>query len=351
MCLGRHIFAPTRQVAASKGWTGTATVTRVTLFITSFRETQLCASALRSAACGITSRRHAGWFLCLRHYSRRWLSRQSPAEGGVVYFSYTGGLWSMSGNGGFGKTQLNMEGNPSERTYGGRRWFLQRRSPADGVVETWAVRDDGAEQLLPVDMDLETTFWWGPGDVLVGIGRRWMLDGNVDPTSCGVYLADIEFDAAGDIVSYVPPALYAPLDVIVDDEGQAQVDIRWGCDISPDLTRLVQTRVSGPGLWVTDLLTGDSQQITTEGPASRSGRPRATSLPSSLPWRRTAVSRPSTSMAPTGTRWCGRLGVSGCRLSDGLPAAATLRITQRPKNSPRTFPTRSTASPSPAATK
>jgi len=185
--------------------------------------------------------------------------------GGVVYFSYTGGLWSMSGNDGFGKTQLNMEGNPSERTYGGRRWFLQRRSPADGVVETWAVRDDGAEQLLPVDMDLETTLWWGPGDVLVGIGRRWMLDGNVDPTSCGVYLADIEFDAAGDIVSYVPPALYAPLDVIVDDEGQAQVDIRWGCDISPDLTRLVQTRVSGPGLWVTDLLTGDSQQITTEG--------------------------------------------------------------------------------------
>jgi len=78
-------------------------------------------------------------------------------------------------------------------------------------------------------MDLETTFWWGPGDVLVGIGRRWMLDGNVDPTSCGVYLADIEFDAAGDIVSYVPPALYAPLDVIVDDgpgAGGHQVGLR-----------------------------------------------------------------------------------------------------------------------------
>ena len=190
----------------------------------------------------------------------------TTGPGGVVYFEYINGLWSMSGNNGSGKTQLNIEGSPSRGTHGGHRWFLQRRYVGAGPFpETWLVRDDGVEHQLVIDPDLEVGVGWGPGDVLIGAGRRWMLDGNVDPATCGVYLGDVEFDAAGDLVGYTPPAMYAPLDVVAAENGQAQVDIRWGWDCSPDLTHIVQTRVSAPGLWVTELASGASRQITAEG--------------------------------------------------------------------------------------
>ena len=61
-----------------------------------------------------------------------------------------------------------------------------------------------------MDADLEVfSLRWSPDGTLSGTGRRCFLDGTVDPDSCGLYVAAVDFDADGNLIDYVPPAQFA----------------------------------------------------------------------------------------------------------------------------------------------
>ena len=185
---------------------------------------------------------------------------------GKIFFSSGGTLFSMNADGS-NKQPAEAYGGPSPTLYGGHRWFVERRySEASLFREYWLVREDGVEHQLAIDADLDLLYLnWGPEGTLVGTGRRWVVDGTVDPESCGLYLAVVAFDADGNLVDYVPPVQFGHVGLDVEQSTGEPITAARAIACSPDLGRVVYDHWDSGELWMLDVPTGETWQVATYG--------------------------------------------------------------------------------------
>jgi hypothetical protein len=199
---------------------------------------------------------------------------------GIIYFRTFGVGDAVMNPDGSNKLVLptGVSGDPSHSTYGdaGLRWFLQMRHiigekyPNGHTTrrEMFVVREDGNQTVtvqLTGDANLELfDVRWSPGDVFVSaVGRRWTEAGEVDPESVGLYVATMGFNAAGDALGLDgAPQFFASFGVTLDSDGDWTYDFA-GYDWSPDLTRIVYGEDSTDSLRILDLLTNQSQFLTS----------------------------------------------------------------------------------------
>ena len=185
------------------------------------------------------------------------------AATGKIFYSSGGTLFSMNSDGS-NKQQAGVYGVPNPTLHGGHRWFVERRfSDASFFEEYWLVRDDGVEHQLPIDADLEIfSLHWGPGGTLSGTGRRWFLDGTVDPGSCGLYVAEVAFDADGTLLGSSALVQFAHVGVVLENEWSGRpMSAARTFRFSPDLGQVVFDRWHTGSLWVLDVATGQARQI------------------------------------------------------------------------------------------
>ncbi len=228
---------------------------------------------------------------------------------GTVYFRLCCGevqIYSMAPDGS-NKTALpgNVLGDwvafdVSRDLHGDRRWFLSVRNvpgefypydplPGNGIDELaprreiFAVRDDGDElftvQLtdqpdLEIGGDFFGEFGAGPGVVRWGVGdlevswvaRRWDLVAQT-VVEGGIYVTDITFDGAGNVVGLVgqPVSPLVSEILVVGDDGILEPDI-GGHDWAPDGSQIVYKNTASQ-LVIADLVAGTSL-LPTENPAT-----------------------------------------------------------------------------------
>jgi hypothetical protein len=171
---------------------------------------------------------------------------------------------------------------PSHDLHDGHRWFVDVRAVSgtypDGRArhELFAVRDDGlAVAQLTDQADLDpgdpdstpgSSVLWTPGDGHVSfIARRWASGSVVE---AGIYVAEIDYDAAGEVVGLVAQPSDPLVEATLITVGSNVVGDIGGHDWSPDGTQIVHnTALAGGGvageLTVVDLGTGDATTFAT----------------------------------------------------------------------------------------
>jgi hypothetical protein len=208
--------------------------------------------------------------------------------GGTIYFGARDAegvyrLHTMNYDGS-GKTALplNGAGSPSRLLHGGHRWFIspvgiEGEKYPDGWnrYELLAYRDDGNTS-VSVQLTDDPGFqliglWnWAPAEtaetgVISGLGRRWVFDGVawvVDPDSVGIYVATVQFDTQGDVLSLdAAPAFLASVGVVDGNWPDAYREFDW----SPDMTEVVFSTDAWTELRVLNVWSGEVRTLTTDG--------------------------------------------------------------------------------------
>jgi hypothetical protein len=204
--------------------------------------------------------------------------------GGTIYFENSS-IFSIMNSDGSGKTPLSIPaGEPSRGLHGGHRWFLatleipgETYPNGDTRHELFAFSDDGMISQLTNQPDVQAdngagTVRWAMADGVVSwIGRRWnMATGEV--VDGGIYAAEVEFDAAGDVLGLrqQPLAPLVPLALVLVDNGSY-----FNGDLGPDISNhdwapdgmdfIVHDRLNWAELWLADAVSGmTARMLLTE---------------------------------------------------------------------------------------
>ena len=182
---------------------------------------------------------------------------------GTIYYSYDGLTRTMDADGG-NKTALpaGVSGEPSNDLHGGYRWFLQ----GDPLA---AVRDDGGVTVqLTTDVDLEVlgSARWSKDDASVSwVARQWDTGTVVEG---GIYVADITFDAGGNVVGLDVQPLGPTIDLTIETNN-SNLPAGGSHDWAPDGTRIVYDTRATTGspsvIYVADLAGGGSTELASGG--------------------------------------------------------------------------------------
>ena len=201
--------------------------------------------------------------------------------GGTVYFIHDDAIWTMAPDGS-NRAPLLPRGDtwsdPSHLRHAGERWFIDRTVPDSDrqfpsghtFVEVWATSETGTT--VPVvaadDVDVLSPAVWLPDDLSLSfIGERWLLDETGMPTvavEAGLYVVDVEYDAAGGVAGSVPGSLRLAADLSIElrtgPSGFAGNREVAGHSWSPNLSEFafgVRFSDSSPfeqEIWIVDLL-------------------------------------------------------------------------------------------------
>ena len=196
---------------------------------------------------------------------------------GTIYFTLSGQLHTMNGDGANKTPVPDVHGEPSHDLHGDQRWYLEVRFIADEFYpdggerrELFAVTEIGDVVQLTDQDDLEpvTSFTfgatrWTPDDAFVSwVALRW--DGITGlPVDAGVYVAEVDYDAvSGDVIGLVAqPADPMVPTAFVEDFSEVWRPLVRTHDWSPDQTAIVYDTVDGE-LFTADTFTGDSFLLT-----------------------------------------------------------------------------------------
>jgi hypothetical protein len=158
-------------------------------------------------------------------------------------------------------------GGPNYLVHGGHRWFAQPRPIAgttypDGTTcaELFAVRDDGLAVQLTNDPTLEgrsndgRSMWVPDGRRVAWVAKRWS---NGAVVAGGIYVADLVFDAAGDITGLAaePAAPAFPRPIVTPAGGGPAVPDVAQFSWSPDSARFAYVR------YATATMTANSMDV------------------------------------------------------------------------------------------
>ena len=150
---------------------------------------------------------------------------KDAVPGGLVYFYHDRSVWQMDSDGSnhveFPNAPTDNSADPSQTTHDGERWFTYRDwGPVTSqypngrdYIEGWVGSESGTMVSLVAEADLEilSPLVWTPDDHSVSfIGERWVLDESGQPTEvseAGLYVVDVEYDAAGSVSGSVPGSL------------------------------------------------------------------------------------------------------------------------------------------------
>ncbi len=206
---------------------------------------------------------------------------KDAVPGGLVYFYHDNAVWQMDSDGSnhveFPNAPTDTFGDPSQTTHDGERWFTYRDwGPVTSqypngrqYVEGWVGSESGVMVSLVAEADLEilSPLVWTPDDLSVSfIGERWLLDGAGQPTEvseAGLYVVEVEYDAAGSVNGSVPGSLTFVADLStelgVDASGFTSQGEVAGHSWSPDQSsfafgvRFWEADPYEQAIWIVDL--------------------------------------------------------------------------------------------------